>query len=267
MWSTQPEVLRGDKYGSEADVWSLGVIFYVLLCGYLPFYDEDLTSLFTSIKGGMYEFHDEAWADVSPEATDMIKKMLCVNQKKRWTAVQLLSHPWIRDENRKLRQKSLRHSIITIKKCMIRKRFKAAVHLVILTNRLARQYSVKNTVSNLLTINNSDSSPASTAAIPVAAASPKSTLTTTATSTTPLTSTTASTNTPTTYTIDPQLIALAKVQVSTIGASAVGTSIGQCNRRLAFRKINISKELNVIHEENNYINSTHTSTKTNSSLI
>ena len=214
----------------------------------------------------MYEFHDEAWADVSPEAMDMIKKMLCVNQKKRWTAQDLLLHPWIRDENRKLRQKSLRHSIITIKKCMIRKRFKAAVHLVILTNRLARQYSVKGTVSNLSLINNSDSSStATTAATPSAASSPKSTLTTTVPPTTATANTpTAATPTTATYTIDPQLIALAKVQVSTIGASAVGVGVGQCNRRLAFRKI--SKELDVIHEENNCINSTCTSSKTNHNI-
>ena len=133
---------------------------------------------------------------------------------------------------------------------MIRKRFKAAVHLVILTNRLARQYSVKHTVSNLSPIKISDTSPATTVATPSAASSPKSTttLTTTAPPTTATANTPTTAKTPTTtYTIDPQLIALAKVQVSTIGASAVGTGIGQCNRRLAFRKI--SKELNVIHEE------------------
>ena len=56
----------------------------------------------------MYEFHDEAWTDVSPEAMDMIKKMLCVSRQKRWSAKQLLSHPWLDEsdeavENRKIK--------------------------------------------------------------------------------------------------------------------------------------------------------------------
>lgn len=56
-----PEILRGEKYGAEVDVWSLGVIFYILLAGYPPFYDEDQRKLFKKIKEGRYYFHDEYW--------------------------------------------------------------------------------------------------------------------------------------------------------------------------------------------------------------
>ena len=73
----------------------IGVICYVLLAGYPPFYDEDQKKLFRKIKEGRFYFHDEYWASVSKEAVDMIKKMICVNQKNRWTAKQLLQHPWI----------------------------------------------------------------------------------------------------------------------------------------------------------------------------
>ena len=134
MWYTQPEVLRGDKYGCEADIWSLGVIFYVLLCGYPPFYDEDLTSLFTSIKGGMYEFHDEAWADVSPEAMDMIKKMLCVNRQKRWTAKQLLAHPWF-DQSAEAVEIRRRTSLLN-KTNSARRRLRAGIESILFTNSL-----------------------------------------------------------------------------------------------------------------------------------
>ena len=70
----------------------------------------------------------------------MIKNMLCVNQKKRWTAQRLLTHPWIVDEKGLLEQKSLNHSIVTMKKLAARRRFKAAIRIVIFTNRLSRQF-------------------------------------------------------------------------------------------------------------------------------
>ena len=136
-------------YGCEADIWSLGVICYILLCGYPPFYDEDERELFRNIKGGRYTFHDEAWEAVSVEAIGMIKNMLCVNQKKRWTAQRLLSHPWIIDEQVHLEQKSLNHSIITMKKLLARRRFKGAINTVIFTNRLSHLYGTgTNAVSN-----------------------------------------------------------------------------------------------------------------------
>ena len=90
-----PEILRVDHYGCEVDIWSMGVICYVLLAGYPPFYDEDQRNLFRKIKEGKYYFHQERWGNTSPEAIDMIRKMLCLSQKDRWTAKQLLQHPWI----------------------------------------------------------------------------------------------------------------------------------------------------------------------------
>ena len=78
-----PEILLGEPYGTEVDIWSMGVICYVLLAGYPPFYDEDQKKLFKKIKEGKYHFHQDYWSAISPDAMDMIRKMLCVSQTDR----------------------------------------------------------------------------------------------------------------------------------------------------------------------------------------
>lgn len=131
-----PEILRGDKYGCEVDIWSMGVICYVLLAGYPPFYDEDQKRLFKKIKEGRYHFHEDYWSNTSPEAIDLIQNMLCVDQEKRWTAAQLLQHPWITLNDEKLAAKDLTGSITVMRKFNARRRLKAAADAVILANRM-----------------------------------------------------------------------------------------------------------------------------------
>lgn len=131
-----PEILRGDQYGTEVDIWSMGVITYVLLAGYPPFYDEDQKKLFKKIKNGTYFFHQDYWANTSPDAIDLIKRMLCVDQKERATAEQLLSHPWITAGDDQLKSKDLSNSIVTMKKFNARRRLRAAAHAIILSNRM-----------------------------------------------------------------------------------------------------------------------------------
>ena len=133
-----PEILRGDKYGGEVDVWSIGVICYILLAGYPPFYDEDSKRLFKKIKEGRYFFHEEHWGNASTESMDMIRKMLCVSQKERWTAKQLLQHPWITTGESVLASKDLRGAITTMKKFNARRRLKAAADAVIMANRIRK---------------------------------------------------------------------------------------------------------------------------------
>jgi len=133
-----PEILRGDAYGCEVDIWSMGVICYVLLAGYPPFYDEDQKKLFKKIKAGAYHFHDEYWGNTSPEAIDLIKRMLTLDQKKRWTAEQLLKHPWILKSDEVLAAKSLDASIVTMKKFNARRRFRAAAHAIVMANRMQK---------------------------------------------------------------------------------------------------------------------------------
>ena len=133
-----PEILRGDKYGPEVDIWSLGVIFYVMLAGYPPFYDEDQRKLFKKIKEGRYYFHDEYWSHISRDVIDLITKMLTVNQNERWTAKQLLEHPWVTASSDVLKVKSLDSSVLAMKKYNIRRKFKAAADAVIISNRIGR---------------------------------------------------------------------------------------------------------------------------------
>jgi serine/threonine protein kinase len=133
-----PEILRGDKYGAEVDVWSMGVICYVLLAGYPPFYDEDQKRLFKKIKEGRYHFHEDYWGNTSPEAIHMIQQMLCVDQSKRWTAEQLLSHPWIVMGDETLQAKDLQQSIVVLRKFNARRRLKSAADAVILANRMQK---------------------------------------------------------------------------------------------------------------------------------
>lgn len=133
-----PEILRNQPYGPEVDIWSIGVICYVLLAGYPPFYDEDMKKLFRKIKDGRYHFHQEHWSDKSDESMDIIKRMLCVDVKDRWTAKQLLTHPWIQTEDEELANRNIDGTLVVMRKFNARRRFKAAASAIILTNRMKK---------------------------------------------------------------------------------------------------------------------------------
>lgn len=89
-----PEVLE-ESYGKEIDLWSLGVVAYVLLCGYPPFYGKDAKELFVNIYKVNYEFVEEDWCFISEEAKDFISSLLVKDPKKRMTINDALEHPWI----------------------------------------------------------------------------------------------------------------------------------------------------------------------------
>lgn len=88
-----PEVLQG-KYGLKCDVWSLGVIMYILLSGYLPFGGSNAADVFDKVTKGEYSFTQKEWKKVSDEGKDLISHMLQVDTKKRYTAEQCLKHKW-----------------------------------------------------------------------------------------------------------------------------------------------------------------------------
>ncbi|KAL3642770.1 Calcium-dependent protein kinase 20 [Castilleja foliolosa] len=89
-----PEVLR-KNYGQECDVWSAGVIIYILLCGVPPFWDETEQGIFEQVLKGELDFVSEPWPSISDSAKDLVKKMLVRDPKKRPTAHQVLCHPWV----------------------------------------------------------------------------------------------------------------------------------------------------------------------------
>jgi len=93
-----PEVLIGKGYGKEVDFWSIGVILYVLLCGFPPFYEETNQELFETIKKGKFDFPSPYWDDISDMAKGLIKGLLHVDPKKRMNADQILEHPWVLGE-------------------------------------------------------------------------------------------------------------------------------------------------------------------------
>ena len=78
-----PEILKGKKYGTAVDMWSCGVIVYILLGGYPPFHDDNHAILYRKIKAADYAFDPQYWDQVSDDAKDLIKKMLVVDPDKR----------------------------------------------------------------------------------------------------------------------------------------------------------------------------------------
>ncbi|GAB4861548.1 Cyclin-dependent kinase 4 [Ancistrocladus abbreviatus] len=93
-----PEVLHR-SYSLEADIWSIGVITYILLCGSRPFWARTESGIFRAVLRADPGFDDLPWPSVSPEAKDFVKRLLNKDYRKRMTAAQALTHPWLRTEN------------------------------------------------------------------------------------------------------------------------------------------------------------------------
>ncbi|POM65038.1 CAMK/CAMK1 protein kinase, partial [Phytophthora palmivora] len=121
-----PEILEGRPYGAEVDLWSLGVIAYILLCGFPPFYDENNAALFQSIKSGVYDYPSPYWDCVSDSAKDLISRLLVVDPKKRFTAQQVLDHPWVADIHG-VSGDALPHFTQEMKRYNARRRFRAGI--------------------------------------------------------------------------------------------------------------------------------------------
>ncbi|KAL9242908.1 hypothetical protein vseg_016865 [Gypsophila vaccaria] len=92
-----PEVLRR-SYSAEADIWSAGVILYILLSGVPPFWGESEQGIFDSILMGHLDFSSEPWPSISSSAKDLVKKMLRQDPKERLSALEALNHPWMRED-------------------------------------------------------------------------------------------------------------------------------------------------------------------------
>jgi calcium/calmodulin-dependent protein kinase I len=92
-----PEVLLNDMHGYSfaCDMWSVGVVLYVLLCGFCPFFDECTPALFASITSGNYSFPSPPWDSISEDAKDLVRRLLLVDPNKRYTPEQALNHQWI----------------------------------------------------------------------------------------------------------------------------------------------------------------------------
>uniref|UniRef100_G3PUD1 calcium/calmodulin-dependent protein kinase n=1 Tax=Gasterosteus aculeatus aculeatus TaxID=481459 RepID=G3PUD1_GASAC len=129
-----PEVLRKDPYGKPVDMWACGVILYILLVGYPPFWDEDQHRLYQQIKAGAYDFPSPEWDTVTPEAKDLINKMLTINPSKRITAAEALKHPWICQRSTVASMMHRQETVECLKKFNARRKLKVS-RLAVPNNR------------------------------------------------------------------------------------------------------------------------------------
>ncbi|KGL73744.1 Calcium/calmodulin-dependent protein kinase type II subunit alpha, partial [Tinamus guttatus] len=130
-----PEVLRKDPYGKAVDLWACGVILYILLVGYPPFWDEDQHRLYQQIKAGAYDFPSPEWDTVTPEAKDLINKMLTINPSKRITAAEALKHPWISHRATVASCMHRQETVDCLKKFNARRKLKGAILTTMLATR------------------------------------------------------------------------------------------------------------------------------------
>uniref|UniRef100_A0A7E4V5U8 Calcium/calmodulin-dependent protein kinase type II n=1 Tax=Panagrellus redivivus TaxID=6233 RepID=A0A7E4V5U8_PANRE len=132
-----PEVLKKDPYGRAVDLWACGVILYILLVGYPPFWDEDQHRLYNQIKAGAYDYPSPEWDTVTPEAKHLIDSMLTVNPKKRITAEQALRVPWICNRERVASMMHRQDTVDCLRKFNARRKLKAAISAVTVVNRMS----------------------------------------------------------------------------------------------------------------------------------
>ncbi|XP_076654850.1 calcium/calmodulin-dependent protein kinase II isoform X14 [Halictus rubicundus] len=137
-----PEVLKKEPYGKPVDIWACGVILYILLVGYPPFWDEDQHRLYAQIRAGSYDYPSPEWDTVTPEAKNLINQMLTVNPSKRITASEALKHPWICQRERVASVVHRQETVECLKKFNARRKLKVAI----LTTMLAtRNFSSRST--------------------------------------------------------------------------------------------------------------------------
>jgi calcium/calmodulin-dependent protein kinase I len=130
-----PEILEGEAYGTPVDIWAVGVITYILLCGYPPFHDDDQAALFALIKKGAYEFESPYWDHVTEDAKGFLRRMLVVDAGARATASELLDDAWIVGDH--VPNTHLESAITELKSFNARRKFRAAVKTVQTIRRLS----------------------------------------------------------------------------------------------------------------------------------
>ncbi|XP_041914690.1 calcium/calmodulin-dependent protein kinase type II subunit beta isoform X12 [Alosa alosa] len=136
-----PEVLRKEAYGKPVDIWACGVILYILLVGYPPFWDEDQHKLYQQIKAGAYDFPSPEWDTVTPEAKNLINQMLTINPAKRINAQEALKHPWVCQRSTVASMMHRQETVECLKKFNARRKLKGAI---LTTMLVSRNFSAKS---------------------------------------------------------------------------------------------------------------------------
>ncbi|XP_077573719.1 calcium/calmodulin-dependent protein kinase type IV-like [Stigmatopora nigra] len=130
-----PEILRGNAYGPEVDMWSVGVILYILLCGFEPFFDARGDQyMYTRILNGDYEFVSPWWDEVSLNAKDLVSKLIVLDPAKRLSVRQALRHPWVLGKAARFSHMDTAHR--KLQEFNARRKLKAAMKAVVATGRM-----------------------------------------------------------------------------------------------------------------------------------
>ncbi|XP_050535597.1 calcium/calmodulin-dependent protein kinase type II alpha chain isoform X21 [Daktulosphaira vitifoliae] len=140
-----PEVLKKEPYGKPVDIWACGVILYILLVGYPPFWDEDQHRLYAQIKAGAYDYPSPEWDTVTPDAKNLINQMLTVNPAKRVTASDALKHPWICYREKVASAVHRQETVDCLKKFNARRKLKGAILTTMLATRNFSSRSIVTT--------------------------------------------------------------------------------------------------------------------------
>ena len=139
-----PEILRGDGYGPEADMWSAGVLSYILHVGYAPFYHEEQFVLFRKIKKGVFKYHDEYWKNISDDCKNLISTLLVINPFERCNASDALNSLYFKDNS----ELELHEAVKNLKKIEALRKMKKVALGIIITNRLSKVTVNTNAVGN-----------------------------------------------------------------------------------------------------------------------
>lgn len=130
-----PEVLKKEPYGKPVDIWACGVILYILLVGYPPFWDEDQHRLYNQIKAGAYDYPSPEWDTVTTEAKRLIDSMLNINPSRRISAADALKHPWICQRERVAGTIHRQETVDCLRKFNARRKLKGAILSTMFVNR------------------------------------------------------------------------------------------------------------------------------------
>lgn len=136
-----PEVLLGKSYNCSVDMWAVGVILYIMLCGFEPFYDErGDEGMFQRILRCQFDFPSPWWDDISRNAIDLVRKLIVFDPSQRLSASEALQHPWMQGKD--VRTVHLEATQQKLKEFNARRKMKAGVNAVMLATKLMKKVKV-----------------------------------------------------------------------------------------------------------------------------